>query len=504
MERTEAAQPAAESLSEPSIGDRVGRGLRWSMLGLLVTKLASFTISLVLARLLAPADFGVFAVAMALTAFLMHVNDVGVIAAVIQWPGRLEDMAATAAVMAVAFSTAFYALIYFTAPAFAELASEPKATGVIRVLAAIIVIDGITAVRSGALMRRFQQDKLTMANAVGFLVQAPVSIVLAQNGGGPYSFAVSQLAAAAVTGVLVFRFARVPAEIGFDRVVARRLLRFGIPLAASLGVEAILLNADYVIVGRQLGGVQLGYYLLAFNVATWIPGVITGAIRYVSIAGFSRLAEDDDAGSLSRGVQRTLPALVALMLPLTVLVCALAPQIVGTLYDHRWSAAAAPLRFLIVLLAARVITSFAFDVLTSAGATRSALVLNAGWALVLIPALWVGTRAGGIEGTAVSHAVVAVVVAVPLALALLRRSGIGLAAVATKLNRVAIAGAACALVCVAGLAVVHGSPWLRLIVVGAAGVAGYAAVAVPRQLWSQLWSRVGRSGDAPLAAAVRE
>ncbi len=58
--------------------------------------MASFLIGLVMARLLTPSDFGLFAIAMAVTAFLMHVNDAGVIAAVVQWRGRIEDMATTA------------------------------------------------------------------------------------------------------------------------------------------------------------------------------------------------------------------------------------------------------------------------------------------------------------------------------------------------------------------------------------------------------------------------
>ncbi len=53
----------------------------------------------------------------------------------------------------------------------------------------------------------------------------------------------------------------------------------------------MLLNADFVLVGNVLGVVALGYYLLAFNVSSWVPGLVGTAVRYVSVPGFSRLAE---------------------------------------------------------------------------------------------------------------------------------------------------------------------------------------------------------------------
>lgn len=494
---TEDARDTVVIATAPSIGARIGRGLKWSMFGLLATKMASFFISLAMARLLTPKDFGIFGIALAVTAFLMHVNDAGIIAAVVQWPGRIEDMAATAAAMAVAFSVAVYGLIFAIAPWFADVAHSPGAAGVIRVMAAIIVVDGITAVRSAALMRRFQQDKLTVANAIGFVVQAPMSIGLAVAGAGAYSFAIAQLCGAVVTGIFAFAFAKITPELGFDPEVARRLMRFGLPLAASLGIEAILLNADYVIVGRLLGVTVLGYYTLAYNVSNWIPGIVSAGIRYVSIAGFSRLAENED-DSLNRGVQRTVPLLVTLVLPFTILMSILAPQIVAVLYGGTWAHAADPLRFLMILMAVRVLVSLAFDILTSAGRTRATLWLNLGWAIVLIPALYYGTNHDGARGTAISHAVVGLLIALPLAIVLLARSGIRLGGIPAVLQRPVLAALLCAGLCAAVALTLHLRPWLELVLAGGLGLLGYVAVAAPPAVRHEARTRIAyRNGSRP-------
>lgn len=473
-----------------SIGRQAARGLRWSFAGTLVTKVGSFAMGLVLARLLSPDDFGIFAVASAAMAFVMHVNDVGLIAATVQWRGKLEDMAPTAAAMAMTFSIIVYGFFWFAAPTISSVAHTPEATNVIRLLTAVILIDGATAVRSAALMRTFRQDKLIRANLVGLVVNAIVAIGLAVMGAGPYAFAAGLVASFLVTGVMVFIGAKLPVRLGFDRAIAKQLMAFGLPLAASLGIEAVLLNADYIIVGHLAGEIQLGYYLLAFNISTWALSVISSAVRYVSVAGFSRLSEVDKE-TLSAGVQRSMPILVTGLMPIAALTAALATPIVTVLYGDKWGPAAVVLPYLMILTVVRVLASFALDILMGAGATRSTLWVNLIWAVALIPSLIYATSRGHIQGAAIAHAVVGLIVAIPIVIVALHRVGVRLAPIAPALGR-PIIGAAVG----GGLAALTASALpsdvLQLLLGGFVGGVAYLAIAIaPAQLkqWSGLLVR---------------
>ena len=469
---------SVEEADPESIGRKAGRGLRWSLVGNLVTKIGSFAMGLVLARLLTPADFGVYAIALAATQFVMNVKDVGIIAATVQWRGKLEDMAPTATALAFVFSTALYGVFWVAAPAFADLAGDAEAAPVVRMLTAIILVEGVTAVRAGALMREFRQDKLMLANMIGLAANASLAITLAARGAGPYSFAGGQLAGSVVTGILIIAWTRMPWRLGMDFTIAKSLMRFGVPLAASLAVEAVLMNVQFIIIGRMLGPTDLGEYLLAFNISTWALSVISSAVRYVSIAGFSRLSEQD-IGTLSAGVQRSVPLLTMSVVPITVLSGALAGPLVAVLYGAQWGPAAAPLRFLMVLTLVRILTSFALDILMGAGATRSALWVNLGWAVAVIPALWFGTDLGGIRGAAIAHAVVGLLVAIPLALFALHRIGVQLAPLAPAVVRPLLAGALAGVVTIGVSAAIGPRPLLQLGVAGLAGLVTYVVAAVP-------------------------
>jgi len=462
-----------------SIGRQAGRGLRWSLLGTLLTKAGSFVMGLVLARLLAPADFGVYAIALAATGVLMHINDVGLIAATVQWRGRLEDMAPTAATLAAGFGIVTYGLFWLAAPAFAAAAGNRAAAPVVQLLTLIIVIDGLTAVRSAALMRNFQQGKLVTANSAGLAVNATVAISLALGGAGAFSFAWGQLAGAFVTGVLVFAFARVPVRVGFDRAVARKLMRFGVPLAASLGVEAVVTNVQFAVIGRLTGATELGFYLLAFNVSSWAQTVLGTAIRYVSVAGYSRLSEHDEE-ALSAGVQRSMPLLVTVVAPIVALTAVLAAPLVALLYGGEWAPAAPVLRVLVGLTLARMVTGLAMDVLMGAGATRATLWVNVGWAVVLLPTLWVATALDGIRGAAVAQTGVGILVVIPLAALALHRARVALAPLGPPLVRPLLAAGLAAAAAAAAAHVAGPYPFVRLVLAGTAGMLVYVPVAVPR------------------------
>ena len=470
--------PATEPANR-SIGQAARKGLLWSLMGAASTRLGGLALGMVLARLLTPGDFGIYAIALSAMYFVMHVNDVGLIAATVQWRGRLEDMAPTATTLALAFSVMIYGLFWVLAPEFASLAGSREAAPVVRLLTMVILVDGLTAVRAGSLLRTFQQHRITVGNFLGLLANAVVAISLAVHGTGALSFAGGQVAGAVVTGAFVLWSAHMPWRFGFDRAVARRLMHFGLPLALALGVEAVLLNVDFILVGRIVGATALGFYLLAFNISGWAPGVIGTAIRWVSVPSFSRLSEED--GALSPAVQRSITLLVTGVLPIGFLTAVLAPALIELLYGTEWAPSAPVLRFLIVLGITRMVTQLALDILAGAGATRAALWLNLGWVAPLVPALVIGTRVDGIRGTAVAHALVATLVALPLGLVALRHVGVDLRPIAVTLVRPLIAAAVGAACCAIVAHLTTGSELVQLAAAGSVGLLIYVVVVLPSE-----------------------
>jgi PST family polysaccharide transporter len=117
----------------------------------------------------------------------------------------------------------------------------------------------------------------------------------------------------------------------------------------------------------------------------------------------------------------------------------------------------------------------------STGATRWTLPINIGWAAVLIPALWIGTKLDGGRGAAVAQAVVGVLVALPITMWALHRAGVRLGPIPGRLVRPLLAGLLAGAVALALAQVVGSSPFLQLAVAGTGGLLVYLATAVPRR-----------------------
>ena len=197
--------------------------------------------------------------------------------------------------------------------------------------------------------------------------------------------------------------------------------------------------------------------------------------------------------------------LVTGVLPIGFLTAVLALPLIDFLYGTEWAPSAPVLRFLIILGIARMLTQLALDILTGAGETRATLWFNLGWAVALVPALIIGTRAGGTRGAAIAHALVALFVALPLAFAALRRIGVTLMPIARGLVRPLLAAAASAALCTIVRELVPAMPLAQLAATGVVGLATYALLVVPaeqrRRLIAQARDRVRARQDPTPAIA---
>ena len=481
------------TVDDPGLGRQVRSGLAWSFANQLLGRIGTFATGVVLARILAPEDFGAYAVAFTAMLFLMAVNDAGLVQALVRRPGSLDDVGPTATTLVIAISVVLSAAFVAVAGLYATAMGAPDAAGVVRLMALALVVDGLGAVPTAALTRALAQARRTAADTAGFLVAAPVTIGLAASGFGAWSLGIGHLAGNVVVTAVAVALAPVRYRPGWDPMVARQLLGEGAPLAATTLVGFGLLNLDYLVIGRTLGPAQLGVYVLAFNLASWPVNVLITAIRNVSLAGFARLQRD--LPQLRSGFVRAMALTMALTLPVAALLGGFARPLIGFVYGPRWLPAAGPLRFLVLLGAARVAFDLVWDLLVALGRGRLALGINVIWLVALAPALVVGATVGGITGVAAAHALVAVTLVGPLYLGALARVTMPVRALAGSLLRPVVAAGAVLLVAATTTVLVE-DPFPVLAVGGT--VAGLISLAL---LAPTL--RLARAGAGSEGAAAR-
>jgi PST family polysaccharide transporter len=472
------------------VGRLVQAGARWSLANNVVIRLGTLISGIVLARLLTPTDYGVYAVALVALTVLLSMNELGVGLAIVRWDRDLRSFAPTVMTLAITSSVLLYLACYALAPSLATLMNAPQATGVLRLLCILVVFDGISTVPSGILSRRFLQARRFVADLSNFALATTVTIILAIADRGAMSLAIGRIAGGIVGMVLIWVFSPIRFGPGWDREQARELVRFGLPLAGASLLVLMLLNIDYIIVGKTLGPVELGFYLMAFNLSSWPVNMFAEAARRVSFAGFSRLAHRP--ADFGRTFQRGIGLLGAATVPVCALLAGYARPLVEVLYGERWLPAASALEILAVLGLVRVVYFIGYDALVALGRSRSLIAMQLGWLVLLIPALIVGARSGGIRGVSVGHVVVAVLAVIPALFYTLSRHGVSPVAVLRTFGWPLLGGAAIVIGSVMVQAEVQ-NPMHQLIIGGLLSFMLYFPVLFSMRSILPAWSRAKRS-----------
>ncbi len=180
-------------------GRAVGSGVRWmgpTQVGMQLIRIGSM---LALTRLLTPQDFGVVALVTVVTGFFERVlGDTGTTVAMVRVPRLTQGLASSVFFWNLSIGAMTTALLMVWASPIARLLGDPDATGIVRGLGFLALVNSFMHVPNGLFRRRMQFRHLALANVTNVSVTAIVSLALALSGVGVWSLVIGTIAGSAV------------------------------------------------------------------------------------------------------------------------------------------------------------------------------------------------------------------------------------------------------------------------------------------------------------------
>jgi lipopolysaccharide exporter len=448
------------------------RQVGWNYVVFALSKSSTLVMTIVLARLLSPADFGLFALALLVINLFDYVKDLGVSAALVQSRSPWSRIAATGMTLSVTFGLAAGVLVASTAGWLAAAMGSPELASLVQVLAVALVISALGVVPASRLRRDLDFRRRLVPEFAGAVAKTGLSIGLALSGFGVWSLVYGQLAAAVVTCVLYWCVAREPVRLGFDRAVGVDLLRFGAPVTAVTLLAFAIYNVDYLFIGVRLGDVELGLYSLAYRLPELLVLNLCIVVSEVLFSSLSRL--QDDPVRLGRQYQQVLGVVVALTAPIGVAMAVTAPELVDLVYGEAYAAAAGPLAVIALFTVVYSVSFHSGDVYKAIGSPGTLTAINAAKLIVMVGPLWWAAGQGmlvvalvllGIEVVHCGVRMVVVRMVVRLSL-----GGLLLTVFRPILAAAAMGGAMLG----AGVVLPAGMESIRLLVLALVGVSSYA------------------------------
>ncbi|MCX2932691.1 lipopolysaccharide biosynthesis protein [Mycobacterium sp. CVI_P3] len=370
------------SVSTPS----TGRQTIWNYLIFALSKSSTLLMTVVVARMLTPTEFGIFALAVLVVNLFDYVKDLGVAAALVQNQRDWRLLAPTGLTLSVLFGLLASGALAAAAGPAASALGHAELTGLIRVLAISLAISALSTIPAAWLRRSMNFSARLVPEFAGAVVKAGLTIGLAAAGFGVWSLAYGQLAAVVIMTVLYWAVAHTRPAFAFDGTVSRELVRFGLPVTAVTLLAYAIYNVDYLAIGERLGATDLGLYTLAYRIPELLVLNLCVVVSEVLFSALSQLQSDRD--SLTAHYMQALTVVFALTAPLGIGLAVAAGPLVETLYGGDYAASAPILSVLAIYTAVYSASFHAGDVFKALGRPGLLTAINAGKLVVLVGPIW--------------------------------------------------------------------------------------------------------------------
>jgi len=381
-------------------------GLACTLTAMVGTRLVTLAGLVVLARLLAPDDFGLVAFALAYITYVSAMGDLGTGAALIYWRSRQEDAARVTFVVGVAMGLAWLCATILLAPSIAEFFGNDAGAPVLVTLAWSIPLQALGSTHE-ALCRKSLRFGVWLVAELGFAIaKALISVGLALGGFGVWSLVWGHLAGHLMRTALLWAVVPWRPALAMPWDLVRPMFAYGRSIVALNVLSAIVHHSDLIVVARFLGVTALGFYQMAAKVPEMTITLLVRAVSYVLFPALSRAhaAGHDAAGTYLAALQGvalvTVPAAVGLAL--------LAEPLVLLLFGEQWAASIPVVRVLGVVACLRSLGTPSGDLLKASGRPGVLVGLASIKAAVLIPVM-VLAAGGGMERLVTSMMVVTAV-----------------------------------------------------------------------------------------------
>jgi O-antigen/teichoic acid export membrane protein len=363
------SQGSEDVLSNEDLTEAAAAGMRWIAYARLAIEAMLFATMVLLARMIPPAAFGIFAVVTIVQELALMMPMEGVGGALVQRRSIERDHLRGG----LALSTALSLLLAAATALIAIVAVEPlfghQTEMLVLATTPYFLLGAIYALPMAVLRRRLDFRRLSIIDLALNSTRALATVALALAGLDASALVFGSMAGMAAAVCLALVFAPVPLPAWRPRAM-RDLLPYGGPAALATISWTGFRNGDYAIVGSVLGPTQAGLYWRSYQLAVEYQGKIANAVAQIA---FPVLARTEGIEALLVLRQRMVRLLAALVFPLLAILVVLAPVLIPWLFGEAWAPAVVPTQILVAGGAATLAINTCGSALMAAGRARALL-----------------------------------------------------------------------------------------------------------------------------------
>jgi O-antigen/teichoic acid export membrane protein len=359
-------------------------------------KIISLATTLVMARILTPADYGLMAIAMVVIGFVSFFNEVGIGAALVQKPQLTQSEINGCFAVALMASLFLFTATNLASGVVARFMGNPRLGPMISVLAGAFVLGAFGTVPQALLRKDMHYKSVAGVALVATIVQSLLCLALAWSGFGVWSLVWGFVASSAVQSLGAFLLASWRPVGRYGIREAMTLVKYGLHITNTRVFWYLYSNADRVVIGKLLGSRSVGIYDMAFSLATLPTSQVTTLATNVAAPLFSKL--QDDLPRLREVVLNFTRAIAYITYPALIGMIACSRELEAVILGDKWTDMLVPFFALCLMGLIKSVDPLLSQVLISTGHARKLANYTMMCGVVLSAGMVVGALAGGLFG----------------------------------------------------------------------------------------------------------
>lgn len=310
-------------------------GVKWNAIGRFSTQGVSFVISILLARILSPSDYGVIGMIGIFMAIAQTFIDSGFGSALIRKKDCTDLDYSTAFYFNMVVGAVCYLILFFAAPLIAAFFNTPILRDIVRVLSINLFLGSLTIVQSAKLTAAIDFKSQAKISLVATIVSGCVGLIMAYYGYGVWSLVYQSVSSSVVRTLLFWIVTKWRPQRTFSKQSFKYLFGFGSKILSASLLHTIYSNLTTILIGKFYTPKDLGYYSRGESLAALPSSSITGIMQSVSYPILSKIQDDDNR--LIQVYRKYIRMMSMVIFFGMFLLAALAKPLILTIFTDKWS-----------------------------------------------------------------------------------------------------------------------------------------------------------------------
>lgn len=356
--------------------------IMWKMIDLISRKVFGFAISILLARLLMPEDFGIIALTIVFIAFTNVFILNGFNVALIRKEEVKTIDYSTVMTMSLCFVTIVNLVIFFSAPAIADFYETKALNLVLKAMVFGLYFSAVSAVVSAKATRELKFKQMAIPSFCSNAIGGIIAVIMAYMGCGVWALVAQHVVASFVLMVWYIILFKFPLSLNFSLNVVKELYKFTLGVIGTSFLEFLGNHVCSLVVGKTYNSKGLGHYDRSITFPEMISANLSGAISSVLLPTLSK--HQNDIEGVKVRTRKTISFTMFVILPIMFILIGSSNVLIPVILTDRWTPIIPLFCVSCILYAIAPIRTIEYSVLYSLGRSKHSVKTEAIRAVLMI------------------------------------------------------------------------------------------------------------------------